>query len=152
MNEPARLPSNDDTDKEPMPAADVVERQVHVLVVDDESPIRRIIAMHLTRAGFLVELAADGEEALAKIVSRPPDLILSDLQMPRSSGLQLCAVLATDEATRKIPVVLLTARSYELEEADLHLCPNILQVLCKPFSPSDLLNTVRETLILRNQE
>lgn len=120
-----------------------------VLVVDDEAHIRRIVALQLRRAGFEVELAMDGREALDVIHERMPDLVITDCQMPRMDGLSLCEALAREESTAGVPILLLTAKGFELEEDDLRARGNIVGLLCKPFSPDQLLQTVETALRIR---
>lgn len=120
-----------------------------VLVVDDEAHIRRIVALQLQRAGIEVDLAMDGLEALESILVRPPDLVITDCQMPRMDGLALCGELASRRDTARIPVLLLTAKGFELEESELRVRGNIVGLLCKPFSPDELLRTVEKSLGIR---
>ncbi|MFO0948637.1 MAG: response regulator [Planctomycetota bacterium] len=120
-----------------------------VLVVDDEAHIRRIVALQLRRAGLEVELAMDGKEALDVIRERLPDLVITDCQMPRMDGLSLCEALARDDETSNVPILLLTAKGFELEEEDLRARGNIVGLLCKPFSPDQLLQTVESALRIR---
>jgi PAS domain S-box-containing protein len=81
-----------------------------VLVVDDEEDIRSLIAGHLRRAGHQVLEAADGEQALQAVrAEQPPSLVLLDIRMPRLDGLGVLRALRDDEATRNLPVVMMTA-------------------------------------------
>lgn len=121
-----------------------------VLVVDDEAHIRRIVALQLNRAGIDVELAMDGREALDAIAERIPSLVITDCQMPRMDGLALCAALSEGDETADIPVLLLTAKGFELEETELRARGNIVGLLCKPFSPDELLRTVEKALQARS--
>lgn len=120
--------------------------QQTVLVVDDEAHIRRIVALQLKRAGITVDLAEDGREALDAIAENMPALVITDCQMPRMDGLALCAALSKDEETASIPILLLTAKGFELEEAELKARGNIVGLLCKPFSPDELLKKVETAL------
>ena len=80
-----------------------------VLVVDDDSDMLALLAMHLHKEGFAVETASDGETALVKVHESPPDLILLDVMMPGMSGFEACRRLKSNERTALIPVVLVTA-------------------------------------------
>ena len=81
-----------------------------VLVADDEEHIRSLIAGHLRRAGHQVLEAADGEQALQAVrAEQPPSLVLLDIRMPRLDGLGVLRALRDDEATRNLPVVMMTA-------------------------------------------
>ena len=119
-----------------------------VLVVDDESHIRRILTLQLERAGFVVECASDGQEALDAIADRKPDLVITDFQMPRMDGLDLCSALRENSATAEIPVLLLTAKGFELGDDEMSEHFNVVGMICKPFSPGDLLQKVESVLSL----
>lgn len=119
-----------------------------ILVVDDEAHIVQVLKLKLRNAGYEVETAADGEEALEAARRNPPDLIITDFQMPYMSGLELCGALANDEATSHIPIIMLTARGYALNEDDLAI-GNIKDVLSKPFSPRAI-NKIVEKLLLES--
>lgn len=116
-----------------------------ILVADDETHILNVVSMKLQNAGFRVLTAEDGVEAYAQAISMHPDLIISDLQMPRLSGLELACRLRGDALTRDIPIVLLTARGFDLPSND-SAENNIRRVLPKPFSPREILACVQELL------
>ncbi len=116
-----------------------------ILVADDESHILHVVSMKLTNAGYRVLTAHDGQEALEIAQQEHPDLLITDYHMPLLSGLELCQKLRQDEATAKIPAILLTARGYNLEKGDTERS-GILMMLSKPFSPRQLLVTVNEVL------
>jgi adenylate cyclase len=86
----------------------VAHRGGNVLVVDDQEENRILVAHYLTREGYRAKLAANGEEALAAIAEKAPDLILMDVVMPGANGFQLCRQLKSDPATLAIPIVLIT--------------------------------------------
>lgn len=109
------------------------------LVVDDEAHIRHVVSLKLRNAGFEVLTAGDGEEALEIATSRKPDIIISDLQMPYMSGLELGQQLAANPITAAIPTLLLTARGHALSQSDL-ANTTIREVLAKPFSPREVLS------------
>jgi CheY-like chemotaxis protein len=89
-----------------------------ILLAEDDRFLRRACEMSLRQLGYTVLLAKDGEEALAIIKTEPPDLILLDLLMPKLTGLEVLRTLKSSEATRSIPVLVLTnsSRSLDLEE------------------------------------
>ena len=116
-----------------------------ILVVDDEAHIVQVLSFKLRNAGYEVLTAVDGEEGLEIATEEVPDLIITDFQMPYLTGLELCRALADQEVTRNIPVLMLTARGYALDEEDLAIT-NIKDVLSKPFSPRTVLNQVRQLL------
>lgn len=116
-----------------------------ILVVDDEAHITHVVALKLRNAGFEVETAADGEEAMDLARERTPDLVITDLQMPYVSGLELCERLRAHGPTAQTPAIMLTARGHALAENDLART-NIRLVLSKPFSPRHVLDQVNEIL------
>lgn len=118
-----------------------------ILVVDDEANIRELCGMYLEREGFAVEMAADGEEALATARERMPDLIVLDLMLPKRSGYEVTRELRGDSgAIRDVPILMLTARSEEVDRiVGLELGAD--DYLGKPFHPREL--TARVKAILR---
>jgi two-component system alkaline phosphatase synthesis response regulator PhoP len=117
-----------------------------ILLCDDESHILRAAEFKLSRAGFEVRCAADGQQAWELIQQARPDLLVTDLQMPRLTGLELVGRLRADPATRDLPVLMLTAKGYEEVHTGAARQLDILRVLTKPFSPRELLQAVFETL------
>ena len=116
-----------------------------ILVVDDESHILHVLSLKLGKAGYEVLTAVDGEEGLHMARETKPDLVITDIQMPYMTGLELSRELARDEITAAIPVLILTARGYALSTEDLETS-NIREVLSKPFSPRSLIELVSSTL------
>src|SRR3954454_15927030 len=84
-----------------------------ILIVEDERPIREMIAFGLRRSGFEVREAADASAARAAIADRRPDLILVDWMSPEMSGLELTRFLKRDKDTQEVPIIMLTARADE---------------------------------------
>ena len=105
-----------------------------ILIVDDEAHILQVLSLKLRNCGYDIATAIDGEDALYQVTSDPPDLIISDVQMPYLNGLEFAKALSSDSSTSHIPVVILTARGHTLEASDTDI-PNIRKVLSKPFSP-----------------
>src|SRR4051812_35827343 len=116
-----------------------------ILVADDESHILHVVSLKLRNAGYRVLTARDGQEALELAQQEKPDLLITDYHMPQLSGLELCQKLKQDDATCRIPAIMLTARGYHLEPVDTEQS-GILRMLSKPFSPRHLLATVNEVL------
>ncbi|MBL8746566.1 MAG: response regulator [Phycisphaerae bacterium] len=116
-----------------------------LIVVDDEVHIVHVLALKLRNAGYDVRTAADGEEGCEMATQDPPDLIITDLQMPFLSGLEMCARLKKNQPTATIPVIMLTARGHALSQSDLN-STNIRLVLSKPFSPRQVLEEVERIL------
>lgn len=126
------------------------QRKPLILVVDDESHILHVVSLKLRNAGYEVITAEDGEEGVAAADEHRPDLIISDYQMPYMTGLELCMTLKQQEATSRIPVVMLTARGFSLAQHYLAQT-NIVAVVSKPFSPREVLARVDETLGSQSQ-
>jgi len=115
-----------------------------ILVADDEACITTIVSKKLQNAGFDGIVAMDGQEACDLAMAERPDFIVTDLQMPLMSGLEMCARLAA-ELAEPIPTLLLTAKGFELEPEVLEQLP-ICRVMTKPFSPRELLANIRDAL------
>jgi response regulator RpfG family c-di-GMP phosphodiesterase len=116
-----------------------------ILVVDDEPQIRRLLRGLLEREGYLVEVCADGNEALAVVLARPPDLLITDLKMPGLDGLTLAR--SVHAASPSLPVMLMTAySSHQTAVQAIH--EGITDYIEKPFSPTDFTASVGR--IIRN--
>ena len=115
-----------------------------VLLCDDEYHILRAAEFKFRRAGFDVLCASDGVEACERIDERIPDAIVTDCQMPRMNGLELIERLHADPRTRDVPVLMLTAKGYELSVRSLREQFNVVDVVAKPFSPRELLKRVEK--------
>ena len=116
-----------------------------IVVADDEAHILHIVSMKLSNAGYEVLTAEDGEEALEVCQAERPDLLLTDYQMPYMTGMELCRALHAAPATASIPVVMLTARGFDLEQAEM-AATGIVDVLTKPFSPREVLAKVQQLI------
>ncbi len=114
-----------------------------ILVVDDEAHILHVLSLKLRNAGHDVLTSVDGEEAFELACQELPDLIITDFQMPYMTGLELCRALADHGPTSQIPVLILTARGYALDDEDLQI-GNIKGVISKPFSPRAVLKLVND--------
>lgn len=116
-----------------------------ILLVDDEAPIRLVVGARLRSLGYTVLEARDGEEALRLAQEHKPSLVLSDLQMPHMSGLELCLALQSDPATASIPAVLLTSRGYVLSAEQLEAA-GVRELMSKPFSVRDVVERVQRII------
>lgn len=114
-----------------------------ILIIDDERELAEVLQSRLEAADYEVDLARDGEEGLAKVQNGRPDLILLDVMMPKWNGFQVCRKLKSDEATRKIPVVLLTAKAQESDKFWGTEC-GADAYITKPFQPEGLLKKIEE--------
>jgi two-component system alkaline phosphatase synthesis response regulator PhoP len=122
-----------------------------ILVVDDEEDILELLKFNLSREGYQVSCAASGEEALSQIRSKTPDLMVLDLMLPGTDGLEVTKSLKEDPETRNIPIVMLTAKG---EEADIvtGLELGADDYITKPFSPRVLVARVRAVLRRKTKE
>lgn len=118
---------------------------VKILVAEDERDIRELIAFTLRFAGFDVELASNGEDAVKKAPQMQPDLILMDVRMPRMTGYQACDALKKLPETADIPVVFLSAKGQE-SEIDEGLRAGAMDYILKPFAPDELTAQVKRIL------
>ena len=117
-----------------------------ILVVDDEIHIVQIVKFNLEkRGGYEVITAKNGEEGLETAKDQMPDLILSDVMMPKMSGFQFCEALKRDVELKKIPFIILTAKG---QENDIKTGTDLGadDYITKPFSPKALLEKVAEIL------
>ncbi len=117
-----------------------------LLVADDLVPIRQMVRITLSTQGWTILEAKNGTEALDLAQRERPDLILLDVDMgPGPNGFEVCEKLKADEATKAIPVVMLTAHESESDRA-LGLAAGATQYLTKPFGPLELIDTIRGIL------
>lgn len=119
--------------------------QLNVLIVDDDSVIRELLRMHLASADFKVTAAEDGEEALALILNQPPDLVITDISMPRMDGFGLLEAVRARPTTAFIPIILLSQHSdVSIFRRGMELGAD--DFLAKPVKRIDLLNSVAARL------
>ena len=116
-----------------------------ILVADNEIHIVQVVAIKFRNNGFEVITSDNAREAFELACRQKPDVIVTDLQMPGTSSLELIENLRQDPATADIPVVLLTARDFTIEDEQISDL-KISVCLPKPFSPRELLQTVNEVL------
>jgi CheY-like chemotaxis protein len=116
-----------------------------VLVVDDEVHIVHVVAIKLRNNGYEPITAGNGQEAYELACREHPDIIIADYMMPVMSGLELLEKLRSNEQTKDIPFVLLTARNFAIEDIKQQQL-QISQCITKPFSPKELLRTIEDIL------
>lgn len=114
-----------------------------ILVVDDARYVRELLRLHLTGAGYQVELAEDGIQAAHAMLHNPPDLVVCDLQMPYMGGMEFLAAMRVERSVAAIPVVILTAHA---ESRDAALAAGASDFLLKPIRSDDLLATLAKHL------
>lgn len=113
-----------------------------ILVVDDEHPIADILKFNLEREGFVVEVAYDGEEAVAKAKQMPFDLVILDIMLPKLDGFSVCREI---RALGPVPILMLSAKEAEVDKV-LGLELGADDYMTKPFSPRELVARVRAIL------
>ncbi|WP_420010641.1 phosphate regulon transcriptional regulator PhoB [Tateyamaria sp.] len=119
--------------------------QPSVLVVEDELAQREVLAYNLEAEGFRVSKAENGEEALILVAEEAPDIIVLDWMMPNLSGIEVCRQLKTKPETRSIPVIMLSARSEEVDKVR-GLETGADDYVVKPYSVIELMARVRSQL------
>jgi two-component system, OmpR family, response regulator ResD len=119
-----------------------MEKDVKILVVDDEERIRRLLKMYLEREDYQIDEAEDGNEALAKAIANDYDVILLDLMMPGKDGIEVCRELREKKAT---PVIMLTAKGEEVNRVQ-GFEVGTDDYIVKPFSPREVVLRVKALL------
>lgn len=126
-----------------------MQTHAFVLVVEDEKDLSDLLAYNLKRAGYDVVVAASGRTALDAIAARRPDLILLDVMLPELSGTEVASRVRSNPATASIPIVMLTAKSEEVDQI-VGLTVGADDYVTKPFSMKVLLARV-EAIMRRSQ-
>ena len=116
----------------------------NILVVDDDKGIVEVVRFIVTKAGHGIVEAANGREGLERAKTDHPDLIILDIMMPEMDGYTLHQHLLSDESTRKIPIIVLTAKG-RMRDSFI-ASPNIKFYMDKPFDPEDLQSKIRIAL------
>jgi twitching motility two-component system response regulator PilH len=116
-----------------------------VLVVEDSAPQREMISELLQKSGLTVDIANDGVEALERMQTLQPDIVVLDIVMPRMNGYELCRQIKSDPLTQGVPVVICSAKGEDFDRywgmkqgADAYIA--------KPFQPKELIGTVKQLL------
>lgn len=117
-----------------------------ILLCDDELHILRAAELKFKRAGLEVQCASDGQEAWEMIEQQAPDLLITDYQMPRLDGLELTRRIRQTPELAQLPIVMLTAKGFELSTEELRQELEISAMLSKPFSPRELVASVLQIL------
>lgn len=122
-----------------------------ILVCDDSPVILKPIEFKLKGAGFEVFAADDGEQGWEFVIRHNPDLVITDLQMPRMDGLALTRRIRESADHADLPVVLLTAKGFELDCDQRFQATDFSAIIRKPFSPREVLAVVESTLAARQR-
>ncbi len=116
-----------------------------ILVADDEPSILLSLQVLLQKAGFVVRVARDGEEAIFALEESTPSLILLDAMMPKRDGFDVCQTIRANPAYKDLPIIMLTAKSRDVER-EKGMALGATDYITKPFSTRDLVSTVRKYL------
>jgi DNA-binding response OmpR family regulator len=120
--------------------------QKRILCIEDEPEMIDLIRLILGRRGFEVSGATGGKAGLDAVRKQHPDLVLLDLMMPDMDGWEVYQQMKADEATRHIPVIVVTAKAQSIDKVlGLHIA-KVDDYIAKPFSPQELLSSVEKTL------
>lgn len=120
----------------------MAEKTLRILCVEDEPEMIDLIRLILSRKGFEVTGATGGQDGIAKIRSDKPDLVLLDLMMPYMDGWEVYQQMKADEATKNIPVIVVTAKAQSIDKVlGLHIA-KVDDYIAKPFSPKELIDSV----------
>lgn len=113
-----------------------------ILVVDDEKPITSYLERKLGKLGYTVSVAEDGEEALERAFADVPDVVLLDVKIPKMNGYEVCKRLKSDERTKGVPVLILSAKA-QSDEIERGLAAGADRYLCKPMGFPDILKEIQ---------
>lgn len=116
-----------------------------ILIADDEPHVIRVLRVTLEREGYEIVTAPNGEAALERLRMAQPDLLISDIQMPRLSGEELCARIAAEFPERRFPIIVMTSMTF-VNETHWSAQHKNLRLLEKPISMRRLLPLIRELL------
>jgi two-component system phosphate regulon response regulator PhoB len=116
-----------------------------ILVVEDEPDLLELVRVNLHQAGYAVDTAADGRQALRALETAPPDLMVLDLMLPDLSGTEICRKVRADAGLATLPIIMLTAKAEEVDRV-VGLEIGADDYVTKPFSPRELVLRVRAVL------
>jgi len=117
-----------------------------IVVCDDEVHITRAVSMKLKKAGFDVETACDGMQGWEAIERQRPVLLVTDFQMPRMNGMDLIQRVRSEPSLNGLPIILLTAKGFEVDPVGLSGQWGPIRLMCKPFSLKEVLESVQEMI------
>lgn len=116
------------------------------MVVEDDPGLRAVIRFNLQRAGFDIVAASSGTDGWSKLGHHPIEMVVTDMQMPGMTGIELCQKMRADHRFSRLPLMLLTAKGLELNAGALRLELGVCEVMFKPFSPKQLCRAVARHL------
>ncbi len=117
-----------------------------ILVVDDSATVRKLVSGKLEKCGHEVVCAIDGVDALEKINALVPDLILLDITMPRMDGYQVCKLIRNNEATKDVPIVMISGKDGFFDKVRGRMA-GTTGYITKPFGPETLMKTVEAYIV-----
>ena len=117
-----------------------------ILIIDDEDDIRKTIVTLFTSSGHQIIEATNGEEGIQCAISDSPELIISDVSMPKMDGMELSNILSSHPGTTNIPIILLSAKRIDVKSQREGLAKGARQYFVKPFEMSELLITAERLL------
>ncbi len=129
--------------QENRPASTKPRSKATILVVDDSPTIRKLVSMTLESRGYCVVVACDGVDGLAKMQEGIPDLILSDISMPRLDGYQFCKVVKSNKETKHIPVIMLSGNDGLFDKVRGKMAGSA-NYITKPFEPNHLVKEIEK--------
>jgi len=118
----------------------------NILIIDDSASIRQVVKINLATSGYTVTEAIDGKDALAKIQTQKPDLIISDINMPNMDGLTFVRKVKETQELKFIPIIMLTTESQEEKKME-GMTLGVKAWLVKPFKPDQLIAAVSRLLV-----
>lgn len=124
----------------------MIDDQPHILIVEDESKLARLLSDYLQRSGYQASIVSNGNEVLPLLDATPVDLMLLDLMLPGRGGLDICRdIRAGNTHYRDLPIIMITARVEEIDRL-LGLELGADDYICKPFSPREVIARVKAVL------
>lgn len=127
------------------------EGKKRILIIEDDADFRELLRIHLSMSGYSLEVAEDGVEGGQAVLERPPDLVVSDVDMPFLSGFELLSLMRADAETASIPVILLSGSSND-ETMSEAMKLGAADFLTKPVTLEDLISAVRRCLSKAERE
>jgi DNA-binding response OmpR family regulator len=121
------------------------DRKIRILIIEDDVDFRNLLRIHLSLAGYVLEVAEDGVEGGKALLERPPDLVLSDVNMPFLSGFELLSLMRADKHTASIPVILLSGHSDD-DTISKAMRLGAADFLTKPVTLEDLMGSIQACL------
>lgn len=116
-----------------------------ILVVDDEPHLIRSLTFILTREGYEIDMAGNGEEALEKIRLNKPDLIFLDIMMPKKNGYEVCETIRNDPELKDIYIIMLSAKGWDIDR-EKAMDTGANEFISKPFSPLEAVSRTKRAL------